>query len=115
MRKRLFLTYLISLVLYFFVSCNFFFSPVHGRENPNDRDAVITSVLAVQPQPGEVVVSFPWRGLNYDYYDDDERIEEAMLVYSVGQAIPIRVAPIPPDSGGIFGFELGEGPAIFSK
>jgi hypothetical protein len=94
-------------------SCNFLYSPIHSRENPNDRNAVITNLLAVQPQAGEVMVSFPWQESYYVY--DDERIEEAMLVYSVGKAMPIRVAPLPPDSGGIFGFKFDESPAIFSE
>lgn len=101
--------------LLFAVSCNFIYSPIHGRENPNDQEAVLTSLLAVQPQAEEVMVSFPWRELYYDYYNDNEKIEEAMLVYSVGKAIPIRVAPLPSDSGGIFGFEFDESPVIFSK
>lgn len=115
MKKKSKVFTILFLTIILAASCNFIYSPIHSRENPNDWNAVLTSLLAVQPRAGEVMVSVPWREFRYDYYDDDERIEEAMLVYSVGQAIPIRVAPLPPDSGGIFGFDFDESPAIFSE
>ncbi len=112
-RKWLYLIALIAVVL-LFSACNFMLPPMHGRENPNDWEAQIYDVFAAQLSSDTVEVSFPWRD-RFNNYDDDDVIEEAMLVYSVGKAIPVRAAPLPPDSGGSFGFSFEDQKYLYSK
>jgi len=97
-----------------FTACNFLISPIHGRENPNDWEAQIYDVFASQLSSDTVKFSFPWRD-RFNNYDDEDVIEEAMLVYSVGKAIPIRTAPLPPDSGGSYGFSFEDGKYLYTK
>jgi len=103
-----------AVVLLFFSGCNFLLPPMHGRENPNDWEAQIYDVFAAQLSSDTVKVSFPWRD-RFNNYDDDDVIEEVMLVYSVGKAIPVRTAPLPPDSGGSFGFSFEDEKYLYSK
>src|SRR6056297_2649971 len=103
-----------AVVFLFFSGCNFLLPPMHGRENPNDWEAQIYDVFAAQLSSDTVKVSFPWRD-RFNNYDDDDVIEEAMLVYSVGKAIPVRTAPLPPDSGGSFGFSFEDEKYLYSK
>ncbi|MCF7948859.1 MAG: hypothetical protein K9M94_09770 [Spirochaetia bacterium] len=103
-----------TVILLFFSACNFLFSPMHGRENPNDWEAQIYDVFAAQLSSNTIKVSFPWRE-RYNNYDDEDVIEEAMMVYSVGKAIPVRTTPLPPDSGGSFGFDFENGQYLYTK
>lgn len=112
-RKWVFLSAATVLVL-FFSACNFLLSPLHGRENPNDWEAQIYDVFAAQLSADTIKVSFPWRD-RFNHYDDEDVIEEAMLVYSIGKAIPVRTAPLPPDSGGSFGFGFEDGQYLYTK
>lgn len=95
-------------------ACNFLLSPMHGRENPNDWEAQIYELFAAQLSSDTVKVSFPWRD-RFNNYDDEDTIEEAMLVYSVGKAIPVRTAPLPPDSGGSYGYSFEDGKYLYTK
>ncbi|MDZ7794335.1 MAG: hypothetical protein U5P10_11790 [Spirochaetia bacterium] len=112
-RKWVFLSAATVIVL-FFTACNFLLSPMHGRENPNDWKTQIYGVFAAQLSSNTVKVSFPWRD-RFNNYDDEDVIEEAMLVYSIGKAIPIRTTPMPPDSGGSFGFSFEDGKYLYTK
>jgi hypothetical protein len=105
---------LLSLLIALFASCNFFYNPLHGRENPNDYEGTVMSPFAFQVQPGEVEISFAWREVYY-YHDDEDVVEEVMLVYSLGKTLPIRVVPIPPDLGGIYGYDRAKESMIYSE
>jgi len=101
-------------VLLFSSSCTFFFSPLHGRENNDDPQSQIYNLFAAQTGEGEVTASFTWRSSVFDY-DEEEKIEEAVLVYNVGEALPVRSIPLPPDSGGTVGYEDKDGTYSYSK
>jgi len=113
MKKKVF----VLLTIFFIISissCNFFIIPQHGRENSNDFQAQIYNLFAFQTGDSEVRVSFTWRDLIFNN-DEDEKIEEAVLVYNVGEALPIRSIPLPPDTGGTVGFDFKDGVYEYSK
>lgn len=114
MSRRYFIIGTTLLITLVFSACNFLVSPMHGRENPNDWKAQIYDVFAAQLSSNTVEVSFPWRD-RLNNSDDDEAIEEAMLVYSVGKSLPVRTAPLPPDSGGSYGFSFEDGKYLYTK
>lgn len=95
-------------------SCNFFFLPLHGRENADDPEAQIYNIFAYQTGEHKVTASFTWRDVFFNY-DEETAIEEAVMVYNVGEALPVRSIPLPPDSGGIVGFDFNDGQYIYSK
>jgi len=94
--------------------CSFFFTPLHGRENGDDPQAQIYNLFARQTGVQKVTVSFNWRGTFFNY-DEKERIEEAVLVYNIGEALPVRSIPLPPDSGGTVGFDYKDRQYTYSK
>lgn len=98
----------------FSISCTFFFSPLHGRENSDDPKAQIYNLFAAQTGVEEVTAGFTWRSDVFSH-DDEEKIEEAVLVYNVGEALPVRSVPLPPDSGGTVGYENKDGTYSYSK
>ena len=106
--------FLIILIILFTSSCNFFFIPQHGRENGNDAQAQIYNLFAYQSGENEVTVQFAWREPVY-IDDNDEAVQEAVLVYNEGEALPVRSIPLPPDSGGTEGFDFKDGQYIYSK
>jgi len=105
---------LAGLLVFSLTSCNFFFIPQHGRENSNDAQAQIYNLFAYQSGANEVAVQFAWRDPVY-IDDNDEVIEEAVLVYNVGEALPVRSIPLPPDSGGTEGFDFKDDHYIHTK
>lgn len=113
-RKHKLIGLLTTLLLLLASSCNFFFIPQHGRENSNDAQAQIYNLFAYQSGENEVTVQFAWRDPVY-IDDNDEEIQEAVLVYNVGEALPVRSIPLPPDSGGTEGFDFKDGQYIYSK
>ncbi|MDY7028274.1 MAG: hypothetical protein SVR04_08265 [Spirochaetota bacterium] len=113
-RKHKLLGLLTTLLLLLASSCNFFFIPQHGRENSNDAQAQIYNLFAYQSGENEVTVQFAWRDPVY-IDDNDEKIQEAVIVYNVGEALPVRSIPLPPDSGGTEGFDFKDGQYIYSK
>ncbi len=105
---------LIVLFVFFISGCTFFFSPLHGRENADDPAAQIYNLMAVQTGQNEVTASFTWRKALFNY-DREEEITETVLVYNIGEALPVRSIPLPPDSGGSVGYERDEGRYSYSK
>ncbi|MDY7028679.1 MAG: hypothetical protein SVR04_10315, partial [Spirochaetota bacterium] len=56
------------------------------------------NLFAYQTGEHEVTASFTWRDV-FINYDEETAIEEAVMVYNVGEALPVRIIPLPPDSG----------------
>ncbi|MCK5201974.1 MAG: hypothetical protein KAR21_26655, partial [Spirochaetales bacterium] len=75
---------LILLIIFFFVSCNLFFSSPHGRENINDPAAQITAFTAVPSSDNSVVTMWNWReALNVSNEDiiTEIKIQHSILGY----------------------------------
>lgn len=114
MAKRFFLLYTAIGCILFLTSCNFLINPMHTRENSNDWKKQIHNLFATQLSNGTLEISFSWLG-NYNFYFDDEQIDEALLVYSIGKTIPTRTGLIPPDSGGTFNFDFNDDTHLYTK
>jgi len=111
---KILLLFCACLYIIFLSTCNFLFSPLHGRENGDDPEAQIYNLFAYQTGETEVTASFTWRDVFFNY-DEDTAIEEAVMVYNVGEALPVRSIPLPPDSGGTIGFEFNDEQYMYWK
>jgi len=112
--RRLFFSQLFILIAILCTACNFIVHPLHGRENGDDPEAQIYNLFAFQTGEEEITASFTWRDVFYNY-DEKTAIEEAVLVYNIGEALPVRSIPLPPGSGGTVGFDFRSDTYSYSK
>lgn len=87
---------------------------MHTRENSNDWKKQIHNLFATQLSSETLEISFSWLG-NYNFYFDDEQIDEALLIYSLDKSIPTRTGLLPPDSGGTYNFEFNDDTHLYTR
>ena len=105
--------FLVLILILIMNGCSFLLSPLNIRQNPNDESAQIKQVKIAQTAPDTVTANVVIRD-SLHYFDEDEKIEEVFLAYSLETPPPSRMIFYPPEKGGTKSFQKEFGVVSYS-